>query len=201
MGNKLGNVTVLPTAKPALQNSEFQFRHLLDKLPAGGYTCDRHGLITYFNDHAVKLWGRAPKLNDSADRFCGSFKLFARDGSSIAHEGVANGSIRQESSKQDQEGYGGAQATHPEKRQVGKEGNKPQTGHRDRAFGSPEGRCQSPAAKIFIQAGLVWAACPHWQRRPRCRLGCQYDANTAGVWSTACAGREKRFAGSGAPYE
>ncbi len=86
MGNKLGNVTVLPTAKPALQNSELQFRHLLDKLPAGGYTCDRHGLITHFNDHAVKLWGRAPKLNDPADRFCGSFKLFARDGSSIAHD-------------------------------------------------------------------------------------------------------------------
>src|SRR5271165_4174758 len=86
MGNRLGNVSVLPTAKSALQNSELQFRHLLDKLPAGGYTCDRHGLITHFNDHAVKLWGRAPKLNDPADRFCGSFKLFARDGSPIAHD-------------------------------------------------------------------------------------------------------------------
>ena len=86
MRNKFGNVTVLPTAKAALQNSELQFRHLLDKLPAGGYTCDRHGLITHFNDHAVKLWGRAPKLNDPADRFCGSFKLFARDGSPIAHD-------------------------------------------------------------------------------------------------------------------
>ena len=86
MGNKLGNVTVLRTAKSALQNSELQFRRLLDKLPTGGYTCDRHGLITHFNDHAVKLWGRAPKLNDPADRFCGSFKLFARDGSPIAHD-------------------------------------------------------------------------------------------------------------------
>lgn len=68
---------MLPTAKAALQNSEAQFRSLLDKLPAGGYTCDRDGLITHFNDHAVKLWGRAPKLNDPVDRFCGSFKLFA----------------------------------------------------------------------------------------------------------------------------
>ena len=86
MGHKVGNVTALPMARAALQSSELQFRSLLDKLPAGGYTCDRHGLITYFNDHAVKLWGRAPKLNDPVDRFCGSFKLFARDGSPIAHD-------------------------------------------------------------------------------------------------------------------
>jgi hypothetical protein len=86
MGNKLGNVTVLRTAKSALQNSELQFPRMLDKLPAGGYTCDCHGLITHFNDHAVKLRGRAPKLNDPADRFCGSFKLSARDGSPIAHD-------------------------------------------------------------------------------------------------------------------
>jgi signal transduction histidine kinase len=86
MGYKLGNVTLLPTAKAAPQNSELQFRSLLDKLPAGGYTCDPHGLITHFNQHAVKLWGREPKLNDPVDRFCGSFKLFARDGSPIAHD-------------------------------------------------------------------------------------------------------------------
>jgi signal transduction histidine kinase len=86
MGHKVGNVTVLPTAKAALHSSELQFRSLLDKLPAGGYTCDRQGLITHFNDHAVKIWGRAPKLNDPVDRFCGSFKLFASDGSPIAHD-------------------------------------------------------------------------------------------------------------------
>jgi PAS domain S-box-containing protein len=86
MGHQAGNVTVLPTAKAPLQNSELQFRSLLDKLPAGGYTCDPHGLITHFNEHAVKLWGRAPKLNDPVDRYCGSFKLFAKDGSPITHD-------------------------------------------------------------------------------------------------------------------
>ena len=64
----------------------FQFRRLLDKLPAGAYTCDAAGLITYFNQHAVELWGRAPKLNDPVDRFCGSFKLFAADGTPIPHD-------------------------------------------------------------------------------------------------------------------
>jgi diguanylate cyclase (GGDEF)-like protein len=59
---------------------------LLEKLPAGAYTCDPDGLITYYNQHAVRLWGRAPKLDDSVDRFCGSFKLYALDGSPIAHD-------------------------------------------------------------------------------------------------------------------
>ena len=86
MGHQLGNVAVFPSAKAALQNSAVQFRSLLDKLPAGGYTCDPDGLITHFNEHAVKLWGRAPKLNDPVDRFCGSFKLFATDGSPITHD-------------------------------------------------------------------------------------------------------------------
>jgi FOG: PAS/PAC domain len=70
----------------ALHRSELQFRRLLEKLPAGAYTCDPEGLITYFNPHAVQLWGRAPKLNDPVDRFCGSFKLFSTNGSPIAHD-------------------------------------------------------------------------------------------------------------------
>jgi diguanylate cyclase (GGDEF)-like protein/PAS domain S-box-containing protein len=65
---------------------EVHFRRLLEKLPAGAYTCDPEGLITYYNQQAVRLWGRAPKLNDPEDRFCGSFRLYAPDGSSIAHD-------------------------------------------------------------------------------------------------------------------
>jgi diguanylate cyclase (GGDEF)-like protein/PAS domain S-box-containing protein len=65
---------------------EAHFRRLLEKLPVGAYTCDPEGLITYFNQHAVRLWGRAPKLNDPQDRFCGSFRLYAPDGSPIAHD-------------------------------------------------------------------------------------------------------------------
>lgn len=62
-----------------------EFRRLLDRLPTAAYTCDAGGLITYFNSHAVAAWGREPKLNDPADRFCGSFKLYAADGSPITH--------------------------------------------------------------------------------------------------------------------
>ena len=49
--------------------SEIEFRHLLEKLPAGAYTCDANGLITYFNQFAVDLWGQAPALNDPVDRY------------------------------------------------------------------------------------------------------------------------------------
>jgi signal transduction histidine kinase/CheY-like chemotaxis protein len=71
---------------PLLLNSELRFRGLLERLPAGAYTCDPDGLITYFNQHAVQLWGRSPKLNDPVDRFCGSFKLYGIDGSPILHD-------------------------------------------------------------------------------------------------------------------
>jgi len=66
--------------------SELQFRNLLETLPAAAYTCDVQGLITYFNAHAAELWGRTPRINDHRDRFCGSFKLHAKDGGLIEHD-------------------------------------------------------------------------------------------------------------------
>src|SRR5262245_53482283 len=72
--------------KPVLNHSELHFQRLLEHLPAGAYTCDREGLITYCNHQAVQLWGRAPKLHDPTDRFCGSFKLFSPEGIPIAHD-------------------------------------------------------------------------------------------------------------------
>ena len=57
-----------PVERPR-QESDLEFRRLLEKLPAGAYTCDADGLITYFNQHAVELWGREPRLNDPIDRY------------------------------------------------------------------------------------------------------------------------------------
>ena len=68
------------------RRSDVEFRELLERLPVGAYTCDPQGLITYFNEAAVRLWGREPKLNDPADRFCGSFRLFTPDGVPLDHE-------------------------------------------------------------------------------------------------------------------
>src|SRR5690348_3925861 len=89
MAERFVNHSGLPERQSGIvlqQETEIQFRRLLEKLPAGAYTCDTTGLITYYNQHAVRLWGRTPRLNDPTDRFCGSFKLFAADGIPISHD-------------------------------------------------------------------------------------------------------------------
>jgi PAS domain S-box-containing protein len=74
-------------SQAVLRSSQLEsLKGLLAKLPAGAYLCDSDGLITYFNEHAVRIWGRAPQLNNPVDRFCGSFKLYSSDGKPIAHD-------------------------------------------------------------------------------------------------------------------
>jgi PAS domain S-box-containing protein len=87
---RAAETTVSPTHRPCRSRStllrgERSWR-LLDGIPAAPATCDPSGLITYFNRHAAELWGRSPRLNDRVDQFCGSFKLYAADGSPMAHE-------------------------------------------------------------------------------------------------------------------
>ena len=79
------------TQDHSLVGDRAELHRLLETLPAAAYTCDPDGLITYFNPHALELWGREPKLNDPIDRFCGSFKLFATDGTPIRHDAVLDG--------------------------------------------------------------------------------------------------------------
>ncbi len=69
-----------------VDRGEREFRRLLEKLPAGAYTCDAGGLITFCNRRAVELWGREPELNDPRDRFCGAYKLFSPEGDPIRHD-------------------------------------------------------------------------------------------------------------------
>jgi PAS domain S-box-containing protein len=59
---------------------------VLERLPVAAYTCDADGLITFYNRFAADLWGREPRLNDPADRFCGSSRLFSADGNPLAFE-------------------------------------------------------------------------------------------------------------------
>jgi PAS domain S-box-containing protein len=74
------------TALAHRDGTDVDFRHVLEILPAAAYTCDADGLITYFNQRAVATWGREPRLRDPADRYCGSFHLFAPDGAAIPHD-------------------------------------------------------------------------------------------------------------------
>ena len=56
---------------------------LIQALPAAIYTTDADGRITFFNDAAAELWGCRPELGTS--EFCGSWKLYWPDGSSMPH--------------------------------------------------------------------------------------------------------------------
>jgi PAS domain S-box-containing protein len=69
-----------------IEIDEVWLRHLLEKIPAGAYICDAEGLITYFNQRAVEVWGRTPKLNEPEERFCGSFRLYSIDGTPMRHD-------------------------------------------------------------------------------------------------------------------
>jgi signal transduction histidine kinase len=60
--------------------------HLLELLPLAAYAVRApHGVIAGYNSRAVELWGRAPVIGDTDERFCGAHKLFQPDGTYMAH--------------------------------------------------------------------------------------------------------------------
>jgi two-component sensor histidine kinase len=89
------------TAANAAQRSKFEGRdrgpkpdriletarasELLDLLPVAIYVCEPGGLILYYNEQAAQLWGRAPRLMDPSDRFCGSYRMWRLDGDPLPH--------------------------------------------------------------------------------------------------------------------
>jgi PAS domain S-box-containing protein len=58
---------------------------LFEQLPFAVYVCDRDGLLLRYNHRAAELWGRAPKLGDPNERYCGSYRMFRPDGSLLPH--------------------------------------------------------------------------------------------------------------------
>jgi PAS domain S-box-containing protein len=71
-------------AEDALRISEGRFRELVRDLPAGVYTCDAAGYITYFNEAAAAIWGRRPDFQ--RDRWCGSLHVFSPAGEPVPLE-------------------------------------------------------------------------------------------------------------------
>ncbi len=81
----VAGAAVLDGWPSALLESEERYRTLFEMCPMGVYSCDRTGMIQKFNQQAVKLWGREPKLGDASERFCGSFKMYRTNGSFMPH--------------------------------------------------------------------------------------------------------------------
>jgi PAS domain S-box-containing protein len=63
----------------------------VELLPVAAYACDREGRVLWFNRLAEHLWGRAPRIGDPTERFCGSHRLLfdgreiSRDDTPMAH--------------------------------------------------------------------------------------------------------------------
>src|SRR5215469_2754048 len=62
----------------------WQFRDLLDALPAAIYMTDADGRITFFNRAAVEFSGRNPELG--SDQWCVTWRLYWPDGRPMAHD-------------------------------------------------------------------------------------------------------------------
>jgi len=62
---------------------ELDDRLVLESLPVGVYVCNAEGLIVRYNRAAAALWGREPRLGESGERFCGSYRLFDLGGTHI----------------------------------------------------------------------------------------------------------------------
>ncbi len=77
------DVTQRRRTEEKLRRSEQRYRRVVDLMPAGVYTVDAAGIITFFNRQAAALWGRSPQLGDSDERFCGSTRMFHTDGTPL----------------------------------------------------------------------------------------------------------------------
>lgn len=57
------------------------YSQIVQGMPGAFYICDEKGIITYYNDLAVELWGRKPQLG--VDQWCGSWKIYHLDGTPL----------------------------------------------------------------------------------------------------------------------
>jgi PAS domain S-box-containing protein len=60
--------------------------HFMELLPSAVYICEAaSGVITHYNRRAAELWGRAPVVGDTYERFYGSLRLYRADGTPLSH--------------------------------------------------------------------------------------------------------------------
>jgi len=78
------DITDRKRAEAELKESERRLQELITAIPAAIYTTDAEGRITYFNEAAVALAGRTPKIG--SDEWCVTWKLYKPDGTPLPHD-------------------------------------------------------------------------------------------------------------------
>ncbi|MCK0145668.1 PAS domain S-box protein [Arenibacter sp. F26102] len=77
-------VTDQVNARKKIEESEKKYKELIFGLPVAVYTCDADGYVQLYNESAVRLWGRTPKVGK--DLWCGSWKIFTNHGTPLPLE-------------------------------------------------------------------------------------------------------------------
>ena len=80
----VNDVTPRVKAREIEKAAHKRYAHLIQTLPVAMYTIDADGYIDLYNHAAEVLWGRKPE--PGKDRWCGSYKLAALDGTPISHD-------------------------------------------------------------------------------------------------------------------
>lgn len=78
------DVTEQVAARKKIEESKKLYVDLIQNLPVAVYTTDAEGYLTLFNNEAVALWGREPRV--SVDRWTGSWKIYNASGEQIPPE-------------------------------------------------------------------------------------------------------------------
>src|ERR1700688_292542 len=82
----MSDITEPKWTEEVLRQIEERFRRLVEVMPVAVYVCDTSGIIQNYNNRAVELWGREPKLGDPVQRYCGALRLYSPDGMVVSHE-------------------------------------------------------------------------------------------------------------------
>ncbi|HRO48125.1 PAS domain S-box protein [Agriterribacter sp.] len=72
------DITEHVTARKKIEVSELRYRRLIQGISVALYTCDKEGRILLYNQAAVELWGREPKVG--TELWCGSWKIYQTNG-------------------------------------------------------------------------------------------------------------------------
>jgi PAS domain S-box-containing protein len=80
-----GQTQAVPKKSVAVRQAAGRWDEIYERMPIAVYVCDLDGLIVQYNKRAEELWGRAPKLGDSAQRFCGAHRLLLADETVLPH--------------------------------------------------------------------------------------------------------------------